>query len=272
MSVLFASWRRLRRALGLFSLGPLLVVGACVAAGPKYPFLNSFCQARASAECSHAVVLDCAIADVSTCVAKRQNICVASAPPNTVYNPAAGEGCVDEVSRAYADAQLTLAESQAVDAACLPVFNGPGTAGAPCQADTDCEVSAMLRCVLAPQAQDGGPAAAQGTCQVPDIVMAGYSCAQPNAQCATGFHCGATSNCDVDGLAGASCSSTAPCGPGLTCGASGTCQAKGADGTSCATGDDCLHGLCNKASTDPMGLCVSQVTLSPTEPFCVESR
>jgi hypothetical protein len=248
-----------------FAVVAVLAAAGCIATGPKYPFLNSFCQARATAECSNAVVLACAVA-VSTCVTNRQAVCVTSAPPNTVYNPDAAEGCVDEVASAYADAKLTLLESQAIDAACLPVFNGPGVTGAACQVDTDCQVGSMLRCVLAPNSN-------QGTCQVPEMVMGGGSCSAPAEQCIAGYHCGLTANCDIDQAAGETCAASTPCAPGLACGASGTCVSKSPDGSQCTTDDDCANGICNGAGVaGATPLCVSEITLATMEPFCVASR
>jgi hypothetical protein len=231
-----------------------------------YPFLNSYCQARASAECSNKVVVDCAVADVSTCVTNRQALCMMSVPPNTVYNPDAAEGCVDAVMSAYADAEVTQSESQAIDAACLPVFNGPGAMGAACQMDTDCQVGSMLRCVLAPNST-------QGTCQVPQMVTGGGSCAGVADQCVAGYHCGLTANCDIDQGAGETCAPSTPCAPGLACAASGMCVSKSLDGSPCTTDDECLNGICNGAGVaGATPLCVSEINLSPTEPFCVASR
>ena len=244
----------------------VLAAGACVAPGPKYPFLNSYCQARATAECSHAVVLACAVADVATCVTNRQALCMTSAPPNTIYNPDAAEGCVDEVMSAYADAAITEAEFQAIDAACLPVFNGPGVMGATCQVDTDCQVGSMLRCVLAPNST-------QGTCQVPQMVTGGGSCAGVADQCVAGYHCGLTANCDIDQAAGQACAPGTPCAPNLACAASGMCVSKSPDGSPCTTDDDCLNGICNGvgvAGATPV--CVSEITLAEMEPFCIASR
>lgn len=252
-------------ASGVLTLGTILAGGSCVAPGPKYPFLNDFCEARASAECSSAVLLNCAIPTMSTCVAARDQICLTTVPPNTVYNPGAGEGCVDAVADAYADGEITMAESQAIDVACLPVFNGPGAAGAACQVDPDCQVGSMLRCVL-------GPSSSEGTCQVPQVVMGGYSCAMPAEQCADGFHCGATANCDVDGMLGQACDANDPCGDMLACGASGTCESKSPDGTACTMNSQCLNGICNGAGTAMAGVCVTVITLSPTEPFCMASH
>jgi hypothetical protein len=263
MKYLFALKRRARSAGVLVAVAAVLAV-ACVAPGPKYPFIDSYCQARASGECSQQVILACGIPDASTCVANREQICTMSAPPGTVYNPDGAENCVNVVTAAYADAKLTLAESDAINSACLPVFNGPGGMGAACQVDDDCQLGAGLRCVLTANST-------AGTCQVPQMVQGGGSCAAPTEQCVAGYHCGLTANCDINGALGAPCSANDPCGVGLACSAAGTCAAKSPDGTVCTSADECLNGICNNEGT-ASGLCVSEVTLSPSEPFCVASR
>lgn len=241
----------------------LAITGACTAKGPKYPDLNSFCNARASAECSTAVVLACA-APNPTCTSKRQALCVSTAPARA-YNAGAAEDCVTQVTNAYADAKITLDESKSIDSACLPVFEGPGVTGSACHVDSDCRTSTGLRCVLS-------AGSSQGTCQVPQMVMGGGSCAAANQQCVTGYHCGTNFYCDINAIDGAACSSQNPCAPGLLCASTGKCQAKFADGVACVSGDECLNGICNKATGAMTGLCVSQVTLAPNEPFCIDSR
>ncbi|MBV9946124.1 MAG: hypothetical protein JOZ69_04675, partial [Myxococcales bacterium] len=116
--------------------------------GPKYPNLVSFCNGQASAECNQQVLAACGLPSQATCVTQRQAICVAAAPQGTTYNPSAAEGCVNQVSSAYADAQLTLNESNAISSACAGVFDGPGDKDAACKTDQDCKLSTGLKCVL----------------------------------------------------------------------------------------------------------------------------
>jgi hypothetical protein len=260
-----ASWLSLPCSTS--ALAAALALASCtVNNGPKYPDLNSFCNGEAMAECSPQVVLDCAVANASTCIANRQAVCVAAAPAGTTYDPTLAENCISVISNAYSDAQLTLAESDAISAACTVVYNGPGAPDAACQVDTDCKVSTGLRCVL-------HAGSSTGTCQIPQPVQGGGSCAASDAQCVAGFHCGATAHCDIDGALNEACDAPDPCEPDLTCDATTMlCAAKGADGTACATGEDCTNGICNKGSGQAMGLCVSQVVLAPDEPFCVDSR
>src|SRR4029077_11434305 len=81
--------------------------------GPRYPDLSSFCDARASAECNAEVILACASPNATMCVAKRQLVCVSSMPAGTTYNPSNADGCISQVSNAYADARITPDESSA---------------------------------------------------------------------------------------------------------------------------------------------------------------
>jgi hypothetical protein len=249
-----------------FAATALVALGACTTtAGPKYPDLNSFCNGQASAECSSEVVLACAVPSTATCVANRQQVCVAAAPAGAIYNPAPTENCIAVVSGAYSDAKLTIAESSAISAACSIVFDGPGGPDAACQQDPDCKVSTGLRCVPKPGSN-------MGTCQIPQPVQGGGMCVAADAQCVAGFHCGLSSHCDIDGMANDPCDAADPCAPGFMCSTAATCTAKSADGTACASADECMNGICNKASGAAMGLCVSEVTLAPDEPFCVDSR
>jgi hypothetical protein len=244
----------------------LLLACACIVKnGPKYPDLNSFCNARATAECSPNVLLACAIPSASTCINKRQALCLSSVPAGTVYNPSSAENCVNQVSSAYDDAKVTLAESTAIDAACLSVFDGPAGKDASCQSDLGCQVSSGLRCILA-------PGSSQGICEIPQAVQGGGSCSASNARCVTGFHCGPTAHCDINAAVGEACGAQIPCGTDLQCSSGGTCINKNVDGSMCSSADECLHGICNKASTSSTGLCVSQVSLASMEPFCIDSR
>jgi hypothetical protein len=258
---------RLARAARSSLFGGIAVLaGACSSqdAGPKYPDVNSFCNGRASAECNAEVLGSCGSPDQATCIAKRQAACVAAKPPTGTYAPASAESCINVVSSAYGDAKLTLDESNAIKAACDPVFDGAGAKNAACQVDANCQQSTGLRCVLS-------AGSTSGTCQIPQQVMGGGSCASPDQQCVSGYHCGSTAHCDIDAALNESCA-TLPCAPGLLCSSAGTCVSKAQDGTVCASDGECLHGICNRASATAMGLCVSQISLAPTEPFCVDTR
>jgi hypothetical protein len=247
----------------------VLFVSACTTPGPKYPDLSSFCMGVANAECNSRVVMQCALMSGATCVANRNTLCLASQPSGTHYNAGAGEDCVAEYASVYADAVVTLAEMAAITNGCIQVFEGNGMTNASCVADSDCQVGSGLRCVTS--------SAGTSTCQVPVAVSGGGKCDAPNEQCLAGFHCGTSAHCDQDGVVNDPCSALAPCGSTLLCAiptgaTTGTCVNKSADGSACTSASDCTNGICDIAQTMATGLCVSQLTLAPNEPFCVDAR
>jgi hypothetical protein len=247
------------------ALAALFTLTACSSKDePKYPDTNSFCNGRAGAECSTDVVQACAAPNRDTCVAKRQAVCVATLPRAATYNSAGAEGCVTAVSTAFADARLSTQENRTVIEACTPVFDGPRDVNDTCSADIDCKVSAGLRCVL-------GAGLNTGTCQVPERVMGGGLCSKPNQSCVPGFHCGPTAHCDVNGQVGEPCTDALPCIETARCSA-GKCEKKFDDGSTCASDQECANALCARGSAATQGICVSQMTLAPNEPFCIDAR
>ncbi len=236
---------------------------------PKYPDTGSYCRARAEAECSDAVVASCAVASKGTCAAQRQLLCQAGLPAGKVYGSSKTEICIKAVADAYTDAQLTKEEIQAYTTACAVVFSGAGAKGEACVQNLDCNQSAGLACVLhasnAPGVDAGPtPSAVAGTCQVPQSVQGGESCAAADAQCVEQFHCGLTQHCDANGANGDPCSAALPCKSAFKCSANSTCEPRLDNGQACTTDGECVSGICLQGSN----LCVAKVTLSPSEPFC----
>jgi hypothetical protein len=243
-----------------------IALGAC---GPdhedKYPDTTAFCHARAEAECNTEVIRACAVVDATHCVDRRQAACLAETPPGTTYDATHADACITSVASAYADAKLTAEENRATDTVCVRVFDGTGSASAACQIDQDCRVSIGLRCVRA-----GG--SALGTCQIPERVQGGGSCTLPRQLCIEGFHCGTSQHCDINGRVGEPCSELLPCASSATCSATGSCVSKFSDGTPCVNDAECLHDLCARGTGASQGLCVTQMTLAPNEPFCIDAR
>jgi len=188
-----------------------------------------------------------------------------SALPAGTYSPKGAETCVNAVSAAYADARLSAQENRTIAEACVTVFEGPGVANTTCKKDTECKMSAGLRCVLR-----GG--SDTGSCQVPQIVTGGGVCSAANQSCAAGFHCGPTDHCDINSQAGEPCNDALPCAPGARCTLAGKCEKKLDDSSVCTSDEECLNSLCARGTSSQQGLCVSQMTLAPNEPFCVDAR
>jgi hypothetical protein len=243
----------------------MALVGCGSDRGDKYPDGISFCHARASAECNAEVIRACAVADAAHCVDKRQAACLAATPPGTTYEATHAEACVTSVAAAYADAKLTAEENRSTGIICMSVFDGAGSTSATCQLDQDCRVSTGLRCV-----RSGG--SASGTCQVPERVQGGGSCTLPRQLCIDGFHCGSSQHCDINSQIGEPCSDVFPCVSTAQCSATGSCVAKFSDGAPCTSDAECLHALCARGTGAAQGLCVSQMTLAPNEPFCIDAR
>jgi hypothetical protein len=249
---------------GIMLIGFSLLASCGAKDDPKYADISSYCKGRAEAECSKEVLQACAIAEQSRCVTKRQAACVAAAPAGATYNPSGAEACVNAVSTAFADARLSSQENRTVIETCAALYDGPGSANAPCQKDIDCKVSANLRCVLR-----GG--ATTGTCQVPQRVTGGGVCSSPAQSCVPDYHCGATDHCDVNSKVGEVCSDVLPCVEAARCSA-GKCEKKFDDGTACVSDQECANALCARGSGAAQGVCVSQMSLAPNEPFCVDAR
>jgi hypothetical protein len=212
------------------------------------------------------VIKACAVADGSRCIEKRQASCLASIPAGTTYEANQAEACVDAVSTAYRDAKLTAEENRSTQTICNRVFDGAGNVNATCMRDFDCKLSLGLRCVF------GGLAGA-GTCQMPERIQGGGSCAAPNQMCVEGFHCGVTLHCDINSQLGEPCNVILlPCAPSAQCNEAGMCVAKFKDGDLCTSDEQCAHELCARGSGVSQGLCAQQLTLAPNEPFCIDAR
>jgi hypothetical protein len=253
---------RFLRMGGAFATVVVLV--ACSGTdGPKYKDSTAYCKGRAEAECSSEVIKACAAPDATRCVTSRYSACVNAVPNGTTYNASGAEACVNAVRSSYADAKLSAQENRTVADTCAGVFDGPGLANAPCKQDGDCKMSAGLKCVW--RSVD------TGTCQVPERVQGGGTCSAPNQLCVPGYHCGATQHCDVNGQVGEGCNDALPCVESARCIAA-LCVKKFEDGRACSNDEECLSSLCARGVSSPMGLCVSQMTLAPNEPFCMDAR
>ena len=183
---------------------------------PKYPDAASFCTGVATAECSDKVMKACLATDKPTCVSNLTTICVqeyVTPYAGLTYDSGQAENCVNVINGVYSNGTtITAAQYASIAAACGAVYSGNGTTGSPCAHDTDCKQSSGLHCVIHVGSQAPGDAGEmEGTCQVPVTAQAGGSCSPPDAQCATGYHCGSTSHCDQDEVLNASCSDNDPC-------------------------------------------------------------
>jgi hypothetical protein len=246
-------------------LAAVLAIAGCSGKdAPMYPDPNSYCGGRAQAECSKDVIQACGIPNATTCTTKRQTACVATTPAGT-YSPSGAEACIKVVSTGFADARLSADENRNIVDACVTVFEGTGLANAACKLDSECKMTGGLRCVLR-----GG--SDTGTCQIPQRVQGGGVCSGLNQTCVTGFHCGPTEHCDINGQVGEPCNAALPCVPSARCTLSERCEKKLDDGSICTSDQECLNSICARGTSSPEGRCVAVMTLAPNEPFCVDAR
>jgi hypothetical protein len=212
-----------------------------------YPDFASFCHAIGVAECSSEIVSRCQIPSREACVAEVSRACSDKTSEITRgfsaagYQQAAAEGCVAEVSGAYAAGQITADGHRAIVTACQEVFRLGKGVGSDCAVDTDC--AAALGCYLT----DTG----QGTCQKISTVASGEDCSASGAVCAAGLYCGADKACVARGEEGEDCSPFArPCAEALRCviadaaAGTGACAARLTPGQDCLVDGDCATGFC----------------------------
>jgi hypothetical protein len=239
-------------------------------AGPPVTDVQSFCAARAAAECSDAVVSQCGVKDKASCITAGTAACIAAVPQGTTFQPGKAQPCLAAVTAAYSTGQITADAEAAINQACGPaVFSGPGAARAPCTGPYDCSSAQGLTCVVPfPPPTDG-----TGKCLAPNDVAPGASCSGEADVCAAGYYCEPKAQqCVAASLLGQPCApGYQPCAPGLTCpgGIFGSvCGAGGADGAPCTAATDCGSSLCDKPANQAAGNCASVVVLSSLDSMC----
>jgi len=236
-------------ALGLIAGAAAAFGGGC-SSGIDLSTEEAFCQARAQTECTQTVVSTCfdetnpnALSqDTQTCQTAVQSLETCN-PESRIYHAAFAQGCLNAIGALYATApNLDPSAYAAQVQACNAVFNNGGQTGAPCQADTDCDVGDGFACIT----HAGGT----GSCQVPQPIQPGESCSFPAAQCTSGFFCEDSGHCVSNPTIGQSC------GPGIACdqtsfcdvpssgGTAGTCKALLPDQSPCTEDGQCSGGFC----------------------------
>ncbi len=241
---------------------------------PELGTVTAYCNARASAECSSAVVSACGFGSPTHCESSHAKSCMGSIPQGTKYQPSKAPACLALVAKAFSTSQITAAALASLDPACGPeLFAGPGAARATCMTDYDCDSAKGLSCVFPNPPSTGN----MGQCFVPVVITPGGDCSGQGTVCGTNTYCDPTAfTCVTDAQLGESCNAPDyPCAAGLSCPGSGffgaTCQAGSADGAACSSSTECSSGLCDKAANQSGGTCASTVTLSSLDALCQSS-
>jgi len=240
------------------------------ASKPELSTLTGFCTARASAECSSAVIAACGFTGKTQCQSTHSKVCMNAIPQGTTYQPSKAPACLAAVTSAYSTSQITAKALASLDPACTSeVFSGPGAARAQCMTDYDCDSAKGLRCVMPNPPSSGN----MGQCFVPQTITPGGDCSGQGTVCGTGTFCDPMGlTCITDNQLGAGCSTPDyPCAAGLQCSGAGpfaTCAAGAADGAACNSSTECDSGLCDKAKDQAGGTCASVITLSSLDSMC----
>jgi|HubBroStandDraft_6_1064221.scaffolds.fasta_scaffold181542_2 hypothetical protein len=249
---------------GLLALGGGLIAGGC--GGPDYTALSDFCVALAQADCSQAVVQACYGStdatiddDTTSCINARSELTNCD-PGGLEYHAQYADTCISAHQQVYVNAVLQESDVQALQTACLPVFNNNGQQGASCTSDTDCDAGDGYSCII----HQGTP----GKCEMPVSVMGGETCTDPAAQCVDTFFCNTGGNCIADPVNGSACDVGVPCSDGLRC-VSSVCKPQLGDGAACSSDTDCTGGFCLTTSgVEGAGVCSATYTFSITSASC----
>jgi hypothetical protein len=231
---------------------------------------GGFCDGWAKAACQQVVLDDCSAASAGACEAKQSAICLKKAP--TVYDSLHASECLDAVTAAYADGDLSADELAIVlsfGAPCDQLSKGTSSDGEACVENNNCDTAAGSTCIKK-------LGATNGTCGKPVVMKGGEACDGAAQVCADGNFCNAA-NCVVYKKTGAACDGDYQCSPENHCvmaaaATMGTCEAREALNATCTSNEDCQSHYC-AVNTDPTkSKCASKIRLSLNEPLCDDLR
>ncbi len=259
---------RSRWGLALTALGVGLAVAVAAGCGSStsdpYPSVQSFCAAKANAECK--VAADTCALTVSDCLSTREATCntdaAQAAAEGRTYDSGLVPDCLGQIDTAYTDngGNLSANDYRQVTDLCERVFAGSAKADQACSDDYDCGGSLVcdpIRKACGPRTPTAG----------------GKPCNNPGQICDTGFYCGQdTSAGAVSGLytclarptQGQSCSTTVLCIEADYCNG-GSCVPGLTSGQPCTADDQCPSAdIC-----DPyVKVCDSTIRFAPGATAC----
>jgi hypothetical protein len=224
-----------------------------------------FCGEWGKVACNADVIDACTASDMDACVEAQSEYCL-DLLPSSGFAKDNAKRCLDAVKAAYADADLEpeeLAIVRRLEGDCSQLIRGSVDEDGICNTRIVCDTVAGYECVI----HVGEPT---GTCQLPEEVGGGRSCAFDAAVCEDGFYCNG-SNCLERLGEAASCDHDGECQAELRC-TSGSCTARLDVGDPCTEDDDCKSTVCSIGSGDTEGICVARVRLDVTNPICDDLR
>lgn len=219
----------IRNTLTLLACGGLVTLFACSSddVGEKYPSADSFCTAKAEAECK-GVAAQCGATE-EACKEKRVAVCNTAA--NTAsgagrkYKASAAENCIEK-TRALYDLKTIPPDKEAeAQEICERVFEGLKALSERCEGTYDCK---------------SGLVCDKTVCAERVVKQASQPCNNPGEVCEKGSYCGAQGDlkfCLPKKNRDEICSPDVPCKEELRC--VGSCKDKYQPGDVCGTSDEC---------------------------------
>jgi hypothetical protein len=256
----------------------LAFAAACSAkASQPFPDVQSFCNAKAKAECQ--VAMTCGI-DVADCEVQRVSLCnleamtaETSGSRTRHYSPANAADCITTVGNAYGKTQIPFSQlvgSGSLSDICQRVFTGDAAVNDPCETSYDCAKDLVCAPVT--------PGSATTVCAAAVNKSQGDFCQDPGSICPPDTYCampptGGGYQCLPAKQQGQPCdAATAPCVSTQRCeagaGATGfTCEPRVAAAQPCATNDDCAP---DAPYCDPYvgNLCTKGLSFATLAPDC----
>ncbi|HEY8076126.1 MAG TPA: hypothetical protein VIF62_18500 [Labilithrix sp.] len=228
----------IRNTILVLACGGFVALAACSSSdSDKYPDANSFCAAKADAECTN-IAPGCN-ATLEACKTVRTDTCTSEGTTSgRAYTPSKAQNCIDQVNAVYSKKTFTADDEKTVTNACERVFAGSVAQDAPCKIDFDCQ---------------GDMICDKGVCENKVDKSAGALCGNPGEVCDDSSFCNTgvqPVKCQPRAAQAAACSPTSPCDKTLRCVIAGTmmmgtCQALENPNDPCNVDSDC------SASTTP---------------------
>ena len=259
-------WGMMLAALGA-GVALAVAAGCGSSDADPYPTVQSFCQSKATAECTVATA-DCSVT-MADCLQAREATCNADATTaqseGRVYTSSLVQACIVAVNNAYSDndGNLSASDISTFTDTCERVYQGTKKVNQACTDDYDCTGTMICDPIFK-------------ACGVDTPTNAGAPCNNPGDVCVEHFYCGTTTG-TVSGLhecvarkaIGGTCSDTVLCDQGSFC-SSGTCMAALATGEVCSADDQCQTGsICDPyAGANGQSKCDQGIRFAPLSPSC----
>ena len=219
-----------RNLLTLIAFGGAVALVACTTTEvDKFASSDSFCSAKADAECAQ-LAPKCG-ATVDACKPKRLSACSTAASTAASlggsYVSSAAQDCIDKISEVYKDKAANVTPATEAEAAkvCERVFKGGKAANAPCANNVECQGSLICD---------------RTVCATEEITKITVACNNPGQICEPGAYCtpqGAVKFCVAKKVAGDICDANSPCIETLRC--VNHCVALESGGQMCGADSDC---------------------------------